>query len=321
MSNENDNVSVEDAFDQLMVDGGHSDKEPTDSSAMGGSEDTTQDSNASTDTTTNADSTGNSNALGTVTQDSTDGTLESEPDWKNEATKWEQKFKSFEGRMQAELIRRRDDEDRRQQQYLEVLTKASPSQNAQQQVAAERMSKFKQLREDFPGIADAVEEYIQNEVVEARALVGKEISARMEPVISNLSQTQMDSHLHRILAKHPDALEVRQSPTFNKWMESLPSFAQAGAVHVIKLGTAEEVVALLDQYKSSTNKNTNTNTVKPTDKENNTNAVSPEMAAALRSGLAVKPGKSGDPNTNTKTVDNDDFDSAWDEAVKKFGIK
>ena len=319
MSKDANDISVEDAFDQLMADNGHSDDEPTESSATTETGDTEQSADASTDT--NTETTDTQASDDTEVQDSTDSAPGQDVDWKNEATKWEQKFKSFEGRMQTELARRREEEDRRQQQYLEVLAKVNPNQQAAAQQAEERLGKFKQLREDFPDIAEAVEEYIKNEVVEAKKLVGQEISHRMEPVISNLSQTQMDSHMHRILSKHPDALEIRQSEPFSKWVQSLPSYAQAGAVHVIKLGTADEVVSLLDQYKSSINKNQTQTTVKPTDNTNNTNAVSPEVAAALRSGLAVKPGKSADPNTTNGTPNKDDFDSAWDEAVKQFGIK
>lgn len=320
MSKEENDISVEDAFDQLMADNGHSDNEPADSSTTPVAEDTSETADANTDT--NANTTDAAVSDDAATQDSTESTPEQEVDWKNEATKWEQKFKSFEGRMQSELARRREEEDRRQQQYLEVLAKVNPNQQAvAQKTAEDNLSKFKQLREDFPDIAEAVEEYIRNEVVEAKKLVGQEISHRMEPVISNLSQTQMDSHMHYILSKHPDAMQIRSSEPFGKWVQSLPPYAQAGAVHVIKLGTAEEVVSLLDQYKSSINKNQTQNTVKPTDNTNNTNAVSPEMAAALRSGLAVKPGKSADPNTANSAPDKNDFDSAWDEAVKQFGIK
>lgn len=309
MTLDKDNISVEDAFDQLMADAGHSDTEPSNNSVPAGDQtDTDIDANA-TDTkidTASADDSAKDNAVDDL------GTTD--VDWKSEATKWEHKFKSFEGRMQAELARRREEDDRRQQQYLEALTKATRPQTDGTVENANTLNKFKQLREDFPEIADAVEEYIKSEFRVANDVVQREISTKIDPIMQNISRVQTDSHLGRIMAKHPDAMEVRQSPQFEQWIDSLPSFAKAGALHVISLGSADEVVSLLDQYKSSMSKNQTNTTAKPAVKDNS-NAANADLVAAVRSGLVVKSGRSSAPNTSQKVVDDNDLNAAWDEAV------
>jgi hypothetical protein len=315
----NNEQSVEDAFDAIMQEQGYS-SEPQNASGGVQSKDTDSDANANTN---DDDIVVVDNTNVATDQDSTDATPDNqEPDWKSEATRWEQKFKSFEGRMNNELARRKEEENLRQQQYLEALAKAGGSSTQQADDKTKQMSKFNQLREDYPEFADAVEELLQTKLAETRDVVKKEISSRVDPIISTMSSQQITSHERAILAKHPDAQEIHKSEKFASWVNNLPAFARSGAVYVINSGSADEVVSLLDQYKSSTNtKNQTNDTAKPTNDKNNTNAVSPEVAAALRSGLVVRTPRSADPATNQKTSDKNDFDSAWDEAVKQFGIK
>lgn len=315
----NNEQSVEDAFDAIMAEQGYS-SEPQTTADNTQLEDTSSDANANTN---DNDIVVVDNTEQTKDQDSTTGTPTSdEPDWKSEATRWEQKFKSFEGRMNAELLRRKDEENLRQQQYLDALAKVGAAPNQQADDKTKQTSKFNQLREDYPEFADAVEELLQAKLDETQAVVKREISSRVDPIISTMSTQQISNHERSILAKHPDALEIHKSEKFTSWVNNLPAFARSGAVYVINSGSAEEVVSLLDQYKSSTNtKNQTNDTAKPTNDKNNANAVSPEVAAALRSGLVVKTPRSADPTTSRKPVDNDDFNSAWDEAVNKFGIK
>lgn len=319
MSLEQDNISIDEAFDELV------NSTDTEQAAAGTSaeetttiEDTSTDVNANNDETSSAKETDTSEVSFVDDADNSAEGDTGEADWEARAKKLEQKIKSWEGR---ELARKREEELRQQQMYNEMLEKANKQTPATQENKTAELSKFKQLREEFPEIAEAIEEILQAKTKDVDDKITRFVDERVGPVAAAVSSNQLNSHMERITRKHPDAVEIGQSKKFASWIDTMPSYAKAGATHVIKLGTAEEVVALLDQYKDSIRSMTKTNqnnTDKSTEKTTNEKAVSQELAAAVKAGMAVRSGKSADPNTASARKDNS-IDSYWEEAVKSYG--
>jgi len=239
-----------------------------------------------------------------------------------QAKLWEQRFKSYEGRVQAEMERRREEELMRQQQFISAMgtnkqqVQASPDENAAPP------SKFKQLSQEFPEIAEAVQELLDQRFNDASGMVKRAIDERISPIAADMSQQKVSSHLERILTKHPDAIQLRQGGRLDSWINTLPVYAQHGARYVVNSGTADEVVALLDQYKVTTkNTNTNQNTAKPTQEDTGANRGPDQgMIEAVKAGLAVRPGRSSDPKTEATRSKKDDFDSGWEQALKDLGM-
>ena len=237
-----------------------------------------------------------------------------------QAKLWEQRFKSFEGRVNVELERRRAEELDRQQQFVDAIsktqhsTKQEPAENA-------KPTKFQELAKEFPEIAEAVEELLNQRLTGTEELVKRAVEERVNPIAADLSQQKVSTHLERILVKHPDAIKLRQNGALDAWINTLPSYARHGASYVVNNGSSEEVVALLDQYKDYKNpKQNNQDTDKPAN-DPGTRSASPGMVEAVKAGLAVRPGRSADPKTDTKTSSKDDFDAGWEDAIKKLGMK
>lgn len=309
-------LSFDEAFD-LFANG----KEPEVTEAAG---DTSTEDNATK--TTDDNSTEEVTNTEEVATDTTQGGQDNTPATIEEAVAqaklWEQRFKSFEGRVQAEMERRREEELMRQQQFISAIgNNKKQDETVEGQDTATQLSKFKQLSQEFPEIAEAVQELLDQRFNAATGMVQKAIDDRISPIVADVSQQKVSTHLERILSKHPDAIQLRQGGRLDAWINTLPVYAQHGARYVVNSGTADEVVALLDQYKVTNTKNNNQNTDKPTQEDTGANkSVSPGMVEAVKAGLAVRPGRSADPKTEATRSKKDDFDSGWEQALKDLGM-
>lgn len=318
MSNEQD-LSFDEAWelaaDELSGEESSSSAQNTDTSSEANNQNTEEANVTATeqDTTSTTQSTENENTSGATN----DLTLEEAV---AQARLWEQRFKSFEGRVQAEMERRRTEELERQKQFVDALSMSAPNKPAATREDVVKSDKFEELSKDFPEIAEAVEEYLSKKLSKTEELVKKVVEEKVTPLAEDFSRQRVSSHLERILAKHPDALELRRSGALDAWIDTLPIYAQHGARYVVAGGSVDEVTALLDQYKDYTNStNTNNqNTDKPTD--SGTRSASQGMVEAIKAGLAVRSGKSADPKTDVKKSNKDDFDAGWEDAIRKLGV-
>lgn len=237
-----------------------------------------------------------------------------------QAKLWEQRFKSYEGRINAEMERRRSEELDRQKQFVDALSNAQTS-TKHSPVEDIKPSKFQEFAKDFPEIAGPIEEFLNQRLSGTEELVRKAVEDKITPLAADLSQQRVSTHLERILAKHPDAIQLRQNGNLDAWINTLPIFAQHGARYVVNSGTSDEVMALLDQYKDYKNpKQNNQDTDKPAN-DPGARSTSPGMVEAVKAGLAVRAGRSADPKTDIKKSSKDDFDAGWEDAIKKLGMK
>ena len=234
-----------------------------------------------------------------------------------QAKLWEQRFKSYEGRVQAEMERRREEELMRQQQFIQAMNPTKKEPEVQQD---EVPSKFKHLAEEFPEIAEAVQELLDKRFQDATGMVKRAIDERITPIAADMSRQKISSHLERILIKHPDAVALRQGGKLDAWINTMPTYAQHGARYIINSGNADEVVALLDQYKDSSKNTTHQNTDKPASTDQGNREPFPGMVEAVKAGLAVKSGRSPDPKTDQKVNSKDNFDAGWEQALKDLGM-
>ena len=288
---------------------------------------------AEEDTSTDGDVTNTENTSTDISADSSDtidGIVPTENTDKQlsveeavaQAKQWENKFKSYQGRMNIELERRREEELVRQQQFLDLLQKTNTPVKDNADVKTVLPPKFDTFLKDFPEFAEPVLELLNARLEDTKNVVGTLVDQRVKPITATLEQQKAASHMSAILSKHPDAVDLHRTGALDNWINTLPVFMRSAANHVLADGSAAEVVALLDQYKTTTStKNTNTtkNTDKPT--ENASKPLSEQdLLAAVQGGLAVRAGRSGDPRTDNKSTNANDAESGWEKALKDFGF-
>lgn len=105
-----------------------------------------------------------------------------------------------------------------------------------------------QLSEDFGP------EFIQMIQAIVVATTKKEVAPvakKVEDVESTMSSKELKAHFDAIGSKHPDYAAIGQSEDFKAYMQGLPDDVRGEAEQVAKQGTAEEVIALLDAFKST----------------------------------------------------------------------
>lgn len=113
--------------------------------------------------------------------------------------------------------------------------------------------------------------------VEARAEAKAAERVRSELEARDYEAAQR-SHFDAINKAHPDAESIAQSQELRAWIGSQPSYAQAGIVHALQQGTAEQVIEALDAFKASTAAPKATATTTP--------ATKPETLAAAKAAIA-----------------------------------
>lgn len=104
------------------------------------------------------------------------------------------------------------------------------------------------LREDYPMLADAMQKLVDMKVNEAVASVKRDI----EPLQQRAETTALEAHFDAIRKAHENYESIVDSGKLDEWAKALPSYARTGALRVIEEGNAQEVIELLDAYKSAT---------------------------------------------------------------------
>lgn len=109
----------------------------------------------------------------------------------------------------------------------------------------------KELFEIHPEIANAVKTLVDSKVSAVQRTVNDELKTRVEPLQQQMYQTEAEKHFSAIRAAHPDITAIMDSGDLFAWIDSLPPVMQNGAKYVYQYGTAQEVVSLLNDYKSA----------------------------------------------------------------------
>ncbi|MES1923524.1 hypothetical protein MHBO_005108, partial [Bonamia ostreae] len=117
--------------------------------------------------------------------------------------------------------------------------------------APELPASFKELKELEPEIATAVEELLAQRLSDAQSLIDSKVNTYIAPVQEQVAQMHQTTHMSRITAAHPDANSIAGSDEFTAWIDKLPAWEKRSADSVIKGGTSDEVIELLDYYKEA----------------------------------------------------------------------
>jgi hypothetical protein len=222
-----------------------------------------------------------------------------------------QKTRSWNGRIQAANKRAKELEEELlklkegQAKTKEETPKETPAADKEED---EALTSFKN---DFPDLPKPIIALVKREILPmVRDLIKAELSkvgAVAEEVKSIKEKIEVDTeaeHYALITKAHPEWREIVSSGDLDKFIESQPSYVRKALEQVRDEGVTEEVIDMFSQYKAWKNP-TKPNETKPKE-EQNIDDVADEIA------VPANPGGPKIPKAKNK----DDFDSAWDEAIK-----
>lgn len=199
------------------------------------------------------------------------------------ADNWEQKYKTLQGKYNAEIAAKKDE--------------GSPAEEAGESPAEESGEGTPPLDEAIATLGrDFGDEFVKMIQViargEAQNAAGEtvgEVGKTVEAIIEAMNDTNQREHFEKIYDAHPDFMEISKSPAFIEWISQNPEKQQT-----VESGSAREINALLTEFKASQQA--------PADEQTPPEGM--DAAEGVRStGLRI-------PEAPQQS---DDFKSAWDE--------
>ena len=158
--------------------------------------------------------------------------------------------------------------------------------------------------EEFPSLEKPIKllaTKIARELVESKM---DEITPTLKTVQETVESNAVNDHLGKITKAHPDWRQIHKSGALGTWIGKQPQFMQAGLKRVVDEGSAEDIVELFTTYKKSTGQ-----------LKTETNSGKGKTSAQKAKELEAVAHQSSGPPKDTKKIADDDFDSAWDNAI------
>lgn len=226
-----------------------------------------------------------------------------------------QRTKSWEGRITAANQKAKEAEERialleQELTALRNVDDAGEEPATGQKEGEDPTAGDEELQEfskEFPDIAKPVEKLVKKAV----GKVEKTLKKKEDEDAKEAYDAMVKEHFDKIGEAHPDFRDVFGDQKITEWIDSKPPHIAVGLRVVVKQGTADEVIAMLDNFKEETAEG---------EKDPEGESPDPKTPAdskkkELEKMVAVDP-SSTTPKT-TAGVNKNDFDSAWDEAPEE----
>lgn len=203
-----------------------------------------------------------------------------------------------------------------QESQEEGDTQRHESEDKAQEAANETSEALSELYELYPELASELPRIIDSRVAAASDKIQQQVNSMLEsnvkPIADKVYASEAKAHEDTILSAHPDIKDHISSGSFRKWVNTLPSYQQAGARQVCETGSAQEVIDLFDSYKAA---NGISGTSKNSGKQKKKTAPS-STVDRMRDALYVKSGQSETPALGDNNKNNKEEDPS--EMFKKF---
>ena len=217
-----------------------------------------------------------------------------------------QKYDSEVGLMSSRL---RDLSDK--YQTLKETTETTTKTSAQAQPKEESQA-VKDFLEYYPDVAEGVKEMIERRVSEAIANVSKTVDEKVRPIHEKVHTSDAERHRAQIEAAHPDLNAIVDSGNLNAWVDRLPVAAQTGAKWILQYGTAPEVIALLNDFKGTSQPN------QPAAQPAAPASSEEDIVKKVLAALSVPSKKSAPKTPEVAPQVEDDYSSAFNEFAKQY---
>jgi len=143
--------------------------------------------------------------------------------------------------------------------------------------------------------------------------IREEFSTKVDPITKSIQESDKVLHFSSIETAHPGYEKYRDDGSILKWIAAKPRYMQPALKSTYENGTAEDVIELLTDFKKENNlieANANDQHL------DNSNLIDLEKRKEeKKKNLTAVPLKNG--SINLKQPSKDDYDGAFDEAVKK----
>lgn len=156
---------------------------------------------------------------------------------------YEQNKQTYEAQLNLVSSRLRDLSEKYQK------LKEQKAQKAQE--PEEIPPKLKEFYESYPDIAEAVKTLVDSKLNKTVNQVEQVVTNRVQPIEQNIAQESARQHIERIRAAHPDVIAIMESGDLVNWIQTLPAVQQEGAIYIYNRGTADQIIELLNTYKSA----------------------------------------------------------------------
>ena len=141
--------------------------------------------------------------------------------------------------------------------------------------------------------------------------IREEFSTKVDPIAKSMREGDMQLHFSSIETAHPGYEKYRDDGSILKWIGAKPRYMQPALKSTYESGTAEDVIELLTDFKKENN------LLEDKDKQpDDSNLIDlNKKKEEKKKNLTAVPLKNG--SINLKQASKDDFEGAFDEAVKK----
>lgn len=163
----------------------------------------------------------------------------SQDDLKAELQKWQHKYNSDIGRVNAY-----QNQISQLQQQLADAQKAKTGDNPENSGMSD--SEWETLKEDYPDIANALEKKL-GAIEQSYQSQLKRFDSQLEPVRQSQQEQYRNMQLQALETAHSDWREVVQSDDYSQWLQSQPQEIQA----FMQSSEADKNIYLLNSYKAS----------------------------------------------------------------------
>lgn len=222
---------------------------------------------------------------------------------------YEQNKQTYEAQLNLVSSRLRDLSEKYQK------LKEQKAQKAQE--PEEIPPKLKEFYESYPDIAEAVKTLVDSKLNKTVSQVEQVVTNRVQPIEQNIAQESARQHIERIRAAHPDVIAIMESGDLVNWIQTLPAVQQEGAIYIYNRGTADQIIELLNTYKSArrgapkgAQKAKVSSTQVPQQQESNTDEIVNRVLAAMN----VPTSKDPISLDNTRRH----REKTFDDAVKEY---
>lgn len=138
--------------------------------------------------------------------------------------------------------------------YTDLLTKSShetPNTSTSSGEHYKSPEVVKEFFELYPDMAEAVSQMIEAKTSATTRSFEEALNNRVIPIQQHLEKNATQQFINKVLSAHPDAPQIVQSQALRTWAETLDPVLRSGVNTVMQYGNADEVIALLNQYKQN----------------------------------------------------------------------
>ena len=245
-----------------------------------------------------------------------------EKELKQELANVQQKLRSAQGRLRStdKLQTQFEELTRQKDELLALISKGHPvatskdgdrgatSESGDEEIIPSGYTReeWESYQEDFP--VQAKREVEREKEMRALKSETESVKQAADAAAAKAARSEFEKP---ILEKHPDYHQIEKDPgELLDFIESQSPATKRAYMDVVNMGSQEEVIDLLDQFKASKTTPDDTGT------EEDIPAKSGDSSNKAAKAMAVRSQSKSSPNVKKSRVDMDDFDAGWDEANK-----